>query len=134
LLIVVVLLSSLHFTVATHLCGGKVASVKAGFEGTTATCGMEKNNSNGCSNNHSGVSAEDCCKNTSVVLTVDNFNSSSPLELQKVNLKFLQVFLAPVFHPFQLSPLNSVILTNDGLIQSLMSLSGRLAFICVYRI
>lgn len=134
LLIVVVLLSSLHFTVATHLCGGKRAAIKAGLEGTTATCGMEKDNSKSCSNHNTGVLANDCCKNSSVVLSVDNYNGSSPLQLQKVTLAILQVFLVPVLHTFQLSSLNPVILKNEGLSQSLVSLSGRLAFICVFRI
>jgi|WetSurSiteA1Bulk_404760.scaffolds.fasta_scaffold02955_3 hypothetical protein len=41
LISVLILLSGMHVTVATHLCGGKIAAVKVSFTGKKASCGME---------------------------------------------------------------------------------------------
>ncbi|HEY4789082.1 MAG TPA: hypothetical protein VIH57_23700 [Bacteroidales bacterium] len=131
LLIAVVMLSSIHFTVATHFCGGKVAAVKAGLEGTTASCGMENNNAN-CTVN-SGISSADCCTNISHTVSVDNYKVNPVLEIQKIQLILLQAFLAPVLYSLQIQPILSVSSANEGLHHSLLSLTGRLAFICVFR-
>lgn len=131
LLIVVVMLSSIHFTVATHFCGGKVASVKAGIEGTIANCGM-KNNTKECPS-EAQITPTSCCKNISHVLSVDNYQVTSQLEIQKISHILLEVFVAPVFNILQNQPLQSISFTNDGFHQPLMSLPGRLAFICVFR-
>ena len=131
LLSAVVLLSSIHFTLATHFCDGRMAVVKAGLEGTTATCGMEKDTKN-CPV-HSGVSSSDCCKNISHVLAVDNYKVTSLLEIQKISQTLLQVFLVPALHSLQIQPIQSVSFANEGLNHSLLSLPGRLTFICVFR-
>jgi hypothetical protein len=130
-LVLVVMLSSVHFTIATHFCGGKVAAVKAGIEGTTASCNMEKNEKD-CPSDLN-INSAGCCKNSSHVLSVDNYKASSLLEIQKISLTLLQVFLIPVFNSLPNQPLQSFSFTNDGFHQPLMSLPGRLAFICVFR-
>jgi hypothetical protein len=130
-LVLAVLLSSIHFTVATHFCGGEVAAVKAGMEGTKASCGMEDGHKE-CPN-PSGISSASCCKNSSSVLSVDHFKVPSLLEIQKINLTLLQVYLIPVLHIVQALPLNNISFTNEAPPHSLLSLPGRLAFICVFR-
>jgi hypothetical protein len=40
LLAFVLLISGMHFSVATHFCGGKVAAVKISLSGIKAGCGM----------------------------------------------------------------------------------------------
>lgn len=131
ILVVIVMLSSIHFTIATHFCGGKIAKVKAGMEGTIASCGMEANASD-CPSDIV-INPTGCCKNSSHVLTVDNYQVSPSIDIQKITLTLLQVFVLPVFYHLQNQPLQSISFTNDGFHQSLMSLSGRLAFICVFR-
>lgn len=131
ILSVVVLLSSIHFTLSTHFCDGRMAVVKAGLEGTTATCGMEKENSS-CPG-PSGITSSDCCKNISHVLTVDNYKVTSVLQIQKISQMLLYAFLAPAVQSLQIQPILSVSLANEGLNHSLLSLPGRLAFICVFR-
>jgi len=130
-MILMVLLFSLHVTVATHFCTAKVASVKVGLEGTTTSCGMVQVN-------HSipaspGISAEGCCKNVSNVLAVDNYTASSSIEIQKANYILLQVFLIPVFHLSQVLSFNNSSSASDGFLHVLMSFPKRLAFICVFR-
>jgi hypothetical protein len=39
---VLVLLSMLHLTVATHYCGGEIAASKISLSGKLASCGMER--------------------------------------------------------------------------------------------
>ncbi len=131
LLVLLVLLSSLHFTIATHFCGGHIALVKAGLEGTTASCGMENDRKN-CSTD-SKVLSTDCCKNTAQVLSVDNFQTTPSLQIQKINHTLLQVFLVPVLQILDVSPLIGASFADAGFHQPLLSLSERLAFICVFR-
>jgi hypothetical protein len=131
LMILLVLLFSLHVTVATHFCGAKVASVKVGLEGTTTSCGMVQAGQS--TPETPGISAEGCCKNASNILIVDNYTTSSSLEIQKANYTLLQVFLIPVFHLSQVLSFNNSSSASDGFLHVLKSLPERLAFICVFR-
>lgn len=127
MMILVVLLFSLHFTVSTHYCEGKVSAVKAGLEGTTAAlCGMENDLSK-----ESGLMATSCCSNSSKTFAVDDYTGASSLQIQKAHVILLQAVLAPVLQI--LSPLHRFSFTNEGSDHSLLSLPGRLAFICVFR-
>ncbi len=40
--IVLILTAMLHFSVATHYCGGRIASSEVSLSGKLATCGMEQ--------------------------------------------------------------------------------------------
>jgi hypothetical protein len=127
MMILIVMLFSLHFTISTHYCEGKVSAVKAGIEGTTApTCGMENDLSK-----EFGLMATSCCSNSSKTFSVDDYTGSSSLQIQKANIILLQAVLAPVLHI--LSPIHSFSFANEGSGHTLLSLPGRLAFICVFR-
>jgi hypothetical protein len=129
-LILVLVLSSLHFTIAEHFCQGELAAVKAGFENANASCGMEDQQNTGSQKTVSML----CCTNSSVVLSVDNYNvSSKSPQIEKKTLKLLQVLSAPVLSIIHLSPFHLFSLPDEGFHHSLMSLPGRLAFICVFR-
>jgi hypothetical protein len=59
--IILVLIATVHFSVAIHYCGGMVAAAEVSFSGKPATCGMEDTNI------HSDVSgltiSSHCCDN-----------------------------------------------------------------------
>lgn len=94
LLSIIFFLSTFHFTLSMHYCGGAVAAVKLSLSSTNATCGMEKDNlliKNGYHNN--------CCKNkvTSLFIT-ENFTSGS-----YANPYFITLFAGLIHLPFGIS-------------------------------
>ncbi len=88
-----VILSGMHFSVANHFCGGKVADVKISFSGDKATCGMAEDEET-CPL-HDGLSSN-CCRNEVSLFVVDNYNSPSSFQIEKILKKINQVFLMPV--------------------------------------
>jgi hypothetical protein len=126
-----ILLSGMHLSIATHICGGEVADVKWSFSGEKATCGME-NPQQSCPI-HNGI-ASDCCKDEVVVYSVDNNYNPSSLQIKEITKKLLQVFAIPVnisLHSFAL--LNSVH-TNVSPRDKLLTSAVSLADICIFRI
>ena len=57
---VLILLSGMHLTVASHLCGGELAAVKCSLTGEKAGCGMQEAQIPVSGNS---VFESDCCKN-----------------------------------------------------------------------
>jgi hypothetical protein len=57
---VLILLSGMHLTVASHLCGGELAAVKWSLTGKKASCGMQESQLPVSGN---GAIESDCCKN-----------------------------------------------------------------------
>lgn len=83
-----ILLSGLHFTIASHICCGQLAAVKYSISGEKATCGMEENENNLPLN---GVIHADCCKNNINACATDGnyFQSQvSVPEIASVDLIF----------------------------------------------
>jgi len=74
-----ILLSGLHFTVASHICCGQLAAVKYSITGEKATCGMEED---GNSIPVNGAIHSDCCKNHITVCASDHnyFQSQTPVQ------------------------------------------------------
>ena len=71
---VLILLSGIHLTVASHLCGGELAAVKCSITGEMASCGMQESQ---MPVSGSGSIESDCCKNSvSVCRTDGNYLSS----------------------------------------------------------
>ncbi|NDP22299.1 MAG: hypothetical protein GZ091_14645 [Paludibacter sp.] len=89
----VILLSGMHLSLATHLCGGEVSDVKLSFTHEKAGCGM-------CSEDESNPTeisfeAESCCKDEIAVYTVDSNYNPSSLQLNRPVKQLLQVFYIP---------------------------------------
>jgi hypothetical protein len=97
-----IILSGMHFSIAQHICGGTVASVKWSFSGQAATCGMESPVKKDQS--HKGFSSN-CCQNNINLLTVDkNYNPTS-FQIKEVSKQTLPNYFSPVinlFHPANL--------------------------------
>lgn len=64
-----ILISGLHLTVASHICGGELAAVKWSVTGEKATCGMEEGTTP-CP--ASGELNSNCCKNIVTACTADS--------------------------------------------------------------
>lgn len=64
-----ILLSGIHFSVASHICGGELAAVKYSMTGEKATCGMEDSENPTPIN---GAIQSDCCKNHVAFCSADS--------------------------------------------------------------
>ncbi len=127
-----ILLSVMHFTVATHYCSGKIAATKVSFSGELASCGMEgpvdRCPSTG---KHLGTN---CCKDKVSVFVVDNNYASSAFEFKAFSQPVLQVFDIPAsggIHSLSvLNFINTNVRPPGNFMVSAVSLPG----ICVFRI
>ena len=88
-----ILLSGMHLSFATHLCGGEVSAIKLSIIHEKASCGM-------CAEEqavptHKSFESESCCKDEMSFLAVDtNYNLSS-LQINEPVNHLLQVFYIP---------------------------------------
>ncbi len=87
-----ILLSGMHFSKATHICGGEVADVKYSFSGAIGSCGMESDE-NTCPTQNEVSS--NCCQNEVAVYSVDSNYSPSSFEFKVLSKQLAQVFIAP---------------------------------------
>ncbi|MBU1010660.1 MAG: hypothetical protein KKD74_11030 [Bacteroidetes bacterium] len=131
LVIFLILVSGMHFTVATHICGGEVAARKWSFTGKTATCGMESPEES-CPM-HGGIDSN-CCQNKITTFVVDNNYNKSVSQNLEVHEKVKLVFAIPISLFTNTAKLNFTTYFNikppDDLIVSNVILSK----ICVFRI
>lgn len=84
----------MHFTIATHYCGGEFAATKASFSGQMASCGMEVHVDE-CS--IPGVQLKKhCCDDKVSALAVDHDYAPSFTEFTTFAQLILQVYIIPV--------------------------------------
>lgn len=89
-----ILLSGMHFTIATHYCGGEFAGTKASVSGELASCGME-GLVDECSS--PGIHLKKhCCDDKVSFLAVDHNFAPSFNEFTALTQHILQVFIIPV--------------------------------------
>jgi len=96
-----VLISGMHLTVASHICCGELAAVKWSVTGEKATCGMEEGTAP-CSK--SGELDTNCCKNIVTACTADS-NYFPVVQIAKVLLAdniplFTDAIFPPITNPF----------------------------------
>lgn len=84
-----ILISGLHLTVASHICGGELAAVKWSVTGEKANCGMEEGTTP-CPAN--GELNTNCCKNIVTACTADS--NYFPVAQEA---KVVPVVLTPLF-------------------------------------
>lgn len=63
----IIIFSGVHFTVATHYCGGSIAATKVSLTGELATCGMESPSDNNSTQN---TYTNNCCEDISSAFSV----------------------------------------------------------------
>jgi len=126
-----ILMSGMHFSIAMHICGGEVADVKMSFSEAKASCGMESNEN--AVTGYSNITSN-CCRNDVTVFAVDNYFSSSSLQIKQVNPPVHQLFFLPVIQSlYSLVPTFEAytdVRPPDNLIANAVSLPK----ICVFRI
>jgi len=88
-----ILLSGMHLSLATHICGGEIADVKLSFADEKASCGMEMSKPQASSEKN--ISTESCCKDEISDYVVDNNYNPSSLQVNEPTLQLLQVFYIP---------------------------------------
>lgn len=84
-----IVLSGMHLSIASHNCSGEVAAVKWSFSEQKASCGMEDDSSS-CPV-HNGISSTNCCYDDVAVYAIDNSYSptSFHLDLGKQSLQII---------------------------------------------
>jgi len=127
-----ILLSGMHFTVATHYCGGKIAATKVSISGKEASCGMTSDEKSKTSSETN--LASHCCENEFSVYSVDNNYSPSAFHFKEITQNILHEFLIPEgfsFHPALPSLTN---FTNVSPPDNYSANAVSIADICIFRI
>jgi len=131
-LALLILLSGMHFTIATHLCGGEIAETKVSLSGKEASCGMVSDEKSKPSSETSFNS--DCCENEFSIYSTDNNYFPSEFHVKEITQNILHVFYIPEnfsFHPN--FPLFAN-LTNVSPPDNFMANAVSGVYICVFRI
>lgn len=131
-LVLLLLTAMLHFTIATHFCGGRVAASKVSLSGKLASCGME------CSEKDFPLPGTHfithCCDDVVTLFGVDSNYAPSFSFVPETFQNDFQVIAIPVALSVN-SYTNLVPLyTNVSSPDELMSTSVDLSDICVFRI
>lgn len=90
---VMILLSGMHLSLASHYCGGELAAVKLSVDDAKATCGMQATDKYASAG--TSFTAESCCKDEISDYTVDNNYNPSSLQVNEPIVQLLQVFYIP---------------------------------------
>ena len=83
----------MHFTIATHYCGGELAASKGSFSGELASCGMEDPDDK-CATKGNHFDSN-CCRNKVSAFSVDNNFAPSFAEFTSFAQHILQVYIVP---------------------------------------
>lgn len=129
LMALIVLLSTVHLTVAAHFCSGQLAEFNIGLDGTSLGCAMDHEKD---ATSFPQINKK-CCDNYSQVLKVDKYQYSFAKHLIfKIELlSFYSLSIIPVLK--NSSPLLSFFtIHKNGPPIKLLPLSERLASICAY--
>jgi hypothetical protein len=127
-----ILLSGMHFTVATHYCGGYIAATRLSFSGKPATCGMLAVHNPG-NLTETQVSSK-CCDDRIAVYKTDHDYAPSAFHLKDHSQHNLQEFFIPLGFSFHSSVSPLISYTNDSPPGCFMANAVRIADICVFRI
>jgi hypothetical protein len=126
-----ILLSGMHLSLATHLCGGEVSAVKFSFTHEKATCGMCAEETTPADKT---VSNESCCKDEMAFYAVDNNYNPSTLQINHTANQLLQVFDIPKTIGIQYLHTNSATNANVQPPGNYIASAVSLPDICVFRI
>jgi hypothetical protein len=132
LFVLVMMLSGVHVTIATHFCDGKVADTKVSLFGKLASCGME--NTTEKFPFQRDFLASHCCDNQVTIIGIVN-NFTPPVSIFTENTQnFQNIYYLPVSQLFDSNTISKYFYTS-------ISPPGRFAFssvslddICVFRI
>jgi hypothetical protein len=126
-----ILLSGMHFTIATHYCGGELAAIKVSVSGELASCGM------GTDKDYllPGMHIEnDCCQNQGSIFAVDQNYSPSFTDFNAFAQTVFQVYPIPESITFHSLTSSSNLYTDVSPSGFLPANDVSLPKICVFRI
>ena len=126
-----ILLSGMHLSLATHLCGGEISAVKFSFDHEKASCGMCATEANSAEKN---IAPKSCCKDEMSFLSVDNNYSPSTLQVNHSANQLLQVFDIPKTIGVLFNHTNSITNANVQPPGNYIASAVSLPDICVFRI
>lgn len=132
LLSLVTLAAVIHFSVATHYCGGKIAATKVSLTGRLASCGMEDDDNDlPLTGPHYTTH---CCDNILVFLGINSNYFPSFASVPESHQPLQQTFNIPVdLTHLTLTSVNSIY-TSVSPPDISLSTSVDLSDICVFRI
>ncbi len=126
-----ILLSGMHFTIATHYCGGHIAATKLSFSGKVATCGMISDKPD---NSAETRFSRHCCEDEVEVYKINTDYSPSSFNAKSITQSILHEFYIPggfSFHssfPLLINPPNA---SPPG---CYLANAVSMADICIFRI
>jgi hypothetical protein len=129
---ILIFLSGMHLTIATHLCGGKVAVTKVSLSGEKASCGMESGSNNYPLTGNQITSR--CCEDVISVFAVENTCTPSWVQIKEVTNNILQVFSIPVSYLMHSTAALNSSFTSVSPPNKLLTGALSLADICIFRI
>ena len=92
-LAVLILISAMHVTIATHFCGGEIAATTLSLSGKTASCGMTHELKSGTSALASISS--NCCRNEITVYSVDNNYAPAAFHFKEITRNIIHEYAFP---------------------------------------
>ena len=127
-----ILISGLHLSLATHFCGGNIAAKKVSVTGKLASCGMET--SEDMCPIHGVHFNSLCCDDEVIGYSTDNIYTPTNSEVINSSQHILQVFNIPVSFSFHSFSDSTSLFTSVGPPDNLLTSAVSLAGICVFRI
>lgn len=129
---ILILASGMHFSIATHFCGGEVASKKISLSGSVASCGMEDTEQEDCS--ASDEYNSNCCKNTIATYAIDSNYENSSFKISGITKNLLKDLNFPVCVVFNSMQQNTT--NNNGVSPPDFPLASAVSLdrICIFRI
>jgi len=129
---VIILLSGMNLTIATHYCRGEIAATKISFSGKPASCGMESGTENS-SSSETGITTH-CCEDKIAAYTIDSNYCPSEIHLKNLTRYILATFGMPVNVSFIYYHNPSSFLADKGPPYLITENAVSRAEICVFRI
>jgi len=126
-----ILVSGMHLTMATHICGDEIAAVKWSIMNENAGCGMENRAQN--SPTDTNVSSA-CCQDRLNAYTTDSNYSPSTFQLNKPTQAPVQAFYIPANIGLLLSDIGFTTHVNVPPPDTVRPSAVYLADICVFLI
>jgi len=127
-----ILLSGMHLSIASHLCGGELAAVKWSVLNEKAGCGMEMVKP--VNSAQKSFDTETCCKDEMSYYAVDNNYNPSTNQLNPPVNQLLQVFYIPTTLGIQFINANHSTNTNVQPPGKYLASAVTLPDICVFLI
>jgi len=131
-LVALMLTAMLHLTVATHYCGGELATSKISLSGKLASCGMERAEES-CPMQGNQMKSH-CCDDVVTLYSIDNNYAPSYLVLPETSKDNLQIFGIPAVLAIYSHSVLKFLNTDVSPPGALMFTDVNLSDICVFRI